>query len=100
MAPSNCAGIGPDAASDYETLRRQILEPTVGYTADTGLTLLMCRGMAAWATCRATTIPDLSSPPAIRADELYSGDAAQTQLTTLLVSMLIGSIEHKEAIIS
>ena len=86
-------GLTPEAATRYEMLRRHVLDPTVTPVGDLGLVVLMRHGMTAWARQQvALPLP----PPPLPRHEILTPHPAQSQLTSLLVSMLIGSLDHHE----
>ena len=87
------AALSPETLTLYEQLRRGVLDPTSVPSTDEGLALLMRRGMAAWAKQQAALTPTLLPLPP---SAFPPSHPAQTQLTSLLVSMLIGSLERQE----
>lgn len=90
--------MAPDTVNAYEQLRRHALDPHHGSVGDFAMTVLLRRGLAAWAQQYAQTTPSPATRPSADAPALNR--AAQTQLTSLLVSMLIGSLERTEVILS
>ena len=87
-----------ETVNAYEQLRRNALDPHHGSVGDLAMTLLLRRGLAAWAQQYAQTRPSHATRLSAEAPALNR--AAQTQLTGLLVSMLIGSLERTEALLS
>ena len=92
--------MAPDTVDAYEQLRRHALDPNAGSAGDLAMTLLLRRGLAAWAQQYAQVTPSQAMPTHLSTDAPVLNRAVQPQLTGLLVSMLIGSLEQTEVSLS